>query len=242
VALPIPKFQTWGFDSDRWTVDFLPPSDSRNLVTEPISEARIVAMFMNNRAAEALAQKRTDDAYWWLRQAIASDPSFSNLYNTLGVTYLRKGMLAQAETALRFATSVDPKSTEIWRNLAIVLRHDGRVEEAAAIESQHPVSGAAALAAAIDGGLKANETGDYGRALSLLKQALRTAKDNHEIHYLLAVTYLNLGDRRQAMEQLLEAKDDSTTIRQRAMYGSKVELLKSTTSRVRLDPKVLQAN
>ena len=199
-------------------------------------------MYLNNRGAEALARKHTDDAYWWIRSGVASDPSFSSLYNTLGIIYFRKGMLARAESALHFALSLEPDNSETWNNLALVLRHGGHAEQAAAIERQHPSSGAATLAAAIDGGMKANESGDYARALELFKRALRTSSDNHELHYLLAVTYLNLGDRRLAMEHLLKAEDDSTTARQRSIYASKVELLKSTTSSFRLDPKVLQSN
>ncbi len=242
VGLPAPRVRAWRYNTDRWTVDFLAPSEMKGLVTEPISESRIVAMFMNNRAAEALARQRTDDAYWWLRSGIASDSTFASLYNTLGVTYLRKGLLPQAESALRHALSIEPDSRQTWNNLAVVLRHEGRTEQAAAIEKQHPASGAATLTAAIEGGMKANESGDYARALELLTRALRTSSDNHEVHYLLAVTYLNLGDRRRAMEHLLEARDDSLTVRQRSIYSSKIELLNSRTSNFRLDPKVLQSN
>lgn len=242
VGLPAPKVRAWGFNTDRWVVDFMPPAETKNLETRPITEARVAAMFMNNRAAEALAHQRVDDAYWWLRGGVAADPTFSSLYNTLGVTYLRKGLLARAEAALRYALSIAPDSAESWNNLAIVLRHDGRVEQALAIEREHPRTHAATLAAAIDGGMRANETGDYRRALDLFSRALRSAGDNHQLHYLLAVTYLNLGDRRHAMEQLREAEDYSNTAHQRAVYASKIELLKSTTSSFRLDPKVLQTN
>ena len=242
VGLPVPRVRSWGLSTDRWTVDFLPPAEMKGLETRPISEARVTAMFMNNRAAEALAHQHTDDAYWWLRSGIATDPSFASLYNTLGVTYLRKGLLAQAEAALRFAVSAAPDSTQSWNNLAIVLRREGRVEQAAAIDDAHPRSRAAAVMAAIDGGTKANESGDYARALELLNRALRVAGDNHQVHYQLAVAYLNLGDRRRAMEHLREAEDDSTTARQRSVYASKIELLKSTRSDFRLDPDVLQAN
>ena len=242
VGLPIPTVHGWGLNTDRWTVDFLPPAEMKNLDTRPITESRIAAMFLNNRAAEALAQKRTDDAYWWLRAGIASDPGFASLYNTLGVTYLRKGLLPQAEAALRYALAVEPDSPESWNNLAVVLRRGGRTELAAAIEHDHPRTRAAALAAAIDGGMKANASGDYATALELFSRALRTSSDNHQLHYLMAMTYLNLGDRRRAMEHLVEAEDYSTTARQRAVYASKVELLKSTTSSFRLDPKVVQTN
>jgi hypothetical protein len=58
-------------------------------------------MFMNNRAAEELAQGRVHEAYWWLRGAHAQDPGFANLYNTLGVVYRHHGALAEAEQALQ---------------------------------------------------------------------------------------------------------------------------------------------
>ena len=241
VGMPTPLVRTW-FNSDWWTVDFLPPSELKGEITQPISEARIVAMYMNNRAAEALAHGRTDDAYWWTRSGIAQDPSMFSLYNTLGVTYLRKGLLAPAERALRFALSLEPSSTEAWGNLAVVMRRDGRIEEAALTEQAHPRSKAAAMAAAINAGIQANAAGDYGRARDLFERALRSSRDNHEIHYQLAVTYLNLGDRRRAMEHLVEAEADSTSLRQRSAYASKLELLKSTTSSFRLDPRLLQDN
>jgi len=239
---PIPKARTWGFPTDRWTVDFMPESDLRHLVTEPITEARVAAMFMNNRAAEALAAKRVDDAYWWVRSGLEADPGFVALYNTLGVTYVRKGMTHQAETAFRQALAKSAYSQESWNNLAALLRHDGRVQEAVAIEQAHPPSKAAAMVVAIDDGIRANAVGDYPRALELFKHALRTSGDSHRLHYLLAVTYLNLGDRRSAMAQLQEAREDSLTTRQRTVYTSKIEMLKSTTSSFRLDPNAAQVN
>ncbi len=237
VGMPLPKLRTWGFASDWWTVDFLPPSEIKGQVTRPISESRIAAMFMNNRAAEALGQKRIDDAYWWVRGGVALDPSLFSLYNTLGVTYLRKGLLPQAEAALRFALSLEPDSQESWHNLAAVLRRDGRAELAAAIEREHPRSRAASLAAAMAEGIQASESGDDARARDLFERALRSASDNHELHYRLAVIYLNLGDRGRAMAHLLQAEANSPSARQRSLYASKVELLKSTTSSFRLDPR-----
>lgn len=242
VGMPVPKVRTWGFNTDSWTVDFLSPSDMkgpghpsdfriphRSDVPEQPGRRGLGAQAHGRRVLVDQKRRRIE-------------PSFSSLYNTLGIIYFRKGMLARAESALHFALSLEPDNSETWNNLALVLRHGGHAEQAAAIERQHPSSGAATLAAAIDGGMKANESGDYARALELFKRALRTSSDNHELHYLLAVTYLNLGDRRLAMEHLLKAEDDSTTARQRSIYASKVELLKSTTSSFRLDPKVLQSN
>ena len=234
--------QMWTPDRDRWTVDFMADRDLRRLEAEPISEARVAAMFMNNRAAESLAHQRVDDAYWWVHRGIEADPTFASLYNTLGVTYWRKGMLHQAETAFRYALSKSSHSAEAWNNLARVLRRDGQVALADQIEQQHPQTTAATLVAAVDGGIKANADGDYARALGLFRRALRTSADNHQLHYLMAVTYLNLGDREGALQELRQAADDSVTARQRSIYTSKAELLKSTTGGLRLNPNAARAN
>src|SRR6185436_6874488 len=58
------------------TVDFIPPAPNTFPMTVQLSEGTVIAMFMNNRAAEALATDRIDDAYWWARAAIVQDPAY----------------------------------------------------------------------------------------------------------------------------------------------------------------------
>ena len=65
----------FGVDTDRaWTVDFLPPEDVRGQRSRAITEATVIAMYMNNRAAEALAQGQLDNAYGWAREAVRQSP------------------------------------------------------------------------------------------------------------------------------------------------------------------------
>jgi len=65
---------------DAWlVVDFLPGQDLTRQQRRIVDERRIAAMFMNNRAAEELAQGRVHEAYAWLRAAHAQDPAFSPL-------------------------------------------------------------------------------------------------------------------------------------------------------------------
>jgi len=78
----------WGFgikEADQMTIDFIPPLEIRALRTHEIAEQTVIAMYMNNRAAEALVRGQLDDAYAWARGAIVQDPGFTNSYNTLGV-------------------------------------------------------------------------------------------------------------------------------------------------------------
>ena len=64
------------FDDAQITVDFLPAGETRGQRTLPLSTETVIAMFMNNRAAEALARGNVSDAYWWAREAIVQDPGF----------------------------------------------------------------------------------------------------------------------------------------------------------------------
>ncbi|UUZ52568.1 hypothetical protein LP419_24700 [Massilia sp. H-1] len=92
------------------TVDFLPPEDSKWYPTLPLDDATIIAMYMNNRAAEELARNRLDEAYWWARAAIEQAPSFITAYNTLGVVYFTHGDMAAAEKVYRARCNARPKT------------------------------------------------------------------------------------------------------------------------------------
>jgi hypothetical protein len=78
------------FGSDEKIIDFLPPIETRGVQAREIAEATIIAMYMNNRSAEALVRGQIDDAYAWAKAAIGTDPDFANSYNTLGVVYYRQ--------------------------------------------------------------------------------------------------------------------------------------------------------
>jgi tetratricopeptide (TPR) repeat protein len=90
-------------------------------------------MYMNNRAAESLAEGRVNDAYWWARAAIEEDPRFMSAYNTLGVTYRRHGNPQEAERVLSLVLELEPGNTLAMSNLALVLNDQGRAGEASAL-------------------------------------------------------------------------------------------------------------
>jgi len=93
VTLGKPLSRARGFDAaSSLTIDFLPPDQAQTLRVKPLAESTVLAMFMNNHAAEAIAQNDLDQAYAWARAAILQDPSFLSAYNTLAVVYLRHGL------------------------------------------------------------------------------------------------------------------------------------------------------
>ncbi|GAB2849190.1 hypothetical protein GCM10027277_16720 [Pseudoduganella ginsengisoli] len=226
-----------GFDRHKFMViDFQPPEEISNLVTVPIEERTVVAMYMNNRAAESLVQKDFDSAYWFVRKAIESDPGFINSYNTLGVIYQHHGNLPEAEAALRYAYALQPNSTIAMFNLAQVLESQGKKDEATALRDTlarlepHPPFYYFNL------GQKAMREGDYRRARSLFAREVDRAPYYHEFHFWLAVAAYKLGDMKMADKQMELALENSTTTRDHELYAAKLDKLKG------LERKRISAN
>jgi tetratricopeptide (TPR) repeat protein len=117
-------------------VDFVPQQDAGKFDTLPLDDDDVAAMFLNNRAAEALVAGRIDDAYWWARAAILKRPSALQAYNTLAVVYQRHGDLALAEKVYRAALMREPENLLVLRNLQPVLAALGKHAEAQALVRQ----------------------------------------------------------------------------------------------------------
>jgi Tfp pilus assembly protein PilF len=208
------------------TVDFLPPSDVTKLRSRAISRDTVLAMYLNNRAAEALAAQRLDDAYWWARRAIERVPQALTPYNTLAVIFQRRGMPVRAEALFRFALAQEPANTKVLFNLAQLLEQTGRAAEAAplrtrlaSLEKQPPFE-------QFDLGIAALKRGDYRVAREHLQRELQRAADYHEVHSALAVVAFHLGDYQEARRHMSQAIALSGTDRERAMYTAKAELLR----------------
>jgi Flp pilus assembly protein TadD len=212
---------------DALVVDFLPGQDLRRQRATPIDERRVLSMYMNNKAAEALAGAKVDEAYWWAREAVRLDRDFLAAHNTLGVVYMRKGLLPQAERALRSALAVEPRNPHVLGNLAGAIDRQGRRDEAAALRAELARLQPVQPFAAFNAGLKAAREGDWRRARGLFEDELARGADTHEVHFWLAVAHVNLGEMRQARRHLSIAVENSTTRDQQRLYGAKLDRLKA---------------
>lgn len=223
------------------TIDFLPSEDAGHSRTRSVSEATIRAMFLNNRAAEQLAEGNTDEAYWWVREAIHQVPAFTDSYNLLGVVYRQHGKADAAARALRHARALEPDNAIVLSNLIGVLQMQGRQAEAqrlsaelARIEPYPPFHH-------YDLGMAALKAGDFAAARELFQRELRRSAHEPDSHFWLGIANLYLGDRREADRQWAQAIEYSTTHRSRALYAAKLDWLKeqgySETRGTRLAPR-----
>jgi len=215
---------------NQMTIDFLSPQEMRGLATHPISEATVVAMYMNNRAAEALTRGSVDDAYWWARGAILHNPHFVSAYNTLGIVYQRHGNLPEAEATLAHALEQDPANTRVMSNLASVLGAEGRVAEAQALTRKLEALEPNPPFRYMHEGMAALRRGDYRAARELFAREVERAPYNDEFHYWLAVADVGLGNTESARRELAKALEYSTSRQDHDLYASKLARIRHGSS------------
>lgn len=215
----------WG--ANDLIIDFLPTPETRGRRVEALEEQAVLAMYMNNRAAERLAEGRVDDAYAWVRAALRQDPRHGAAANTLAVIYMRRGALKEAEDALRFVLAREPENTAALSNLVSMLRSQGRGAEAehhaTLLRRLQPVMPFELF----EKGRQALAAGDALGAREFFAKELRLQPFQHEVHFWAAQAALQLGDRGQADEHLRMAADYSPTLAGQKLYTAKLERLRA---------------
>lgn len=214
-------------DTGQLTVDFVPPRNARALRSRVIREPTVVAMYLNNRAVEALTQGQVDDAYWWARAAIAKDPELLSTYITLGVIYRNRQHPELAEQALLRVAEREPENTKAMSNRVLVLRDLGRHAEADALVRQldrldpHPPF------SFFNEGMAALRERRFEAARTLFTKEVDRAPYHHEFQFWLAITYLELHDPARATAHLTRAMEVSTSRKDHDLYAAKLDRLKT---------------
>ena len=208
-------------------IDFDPPAPGQRQYSRVIEEATLLAMFMNNRAAELLAAGQVDDAYWHARAAIESEPNFLAAHNTLAVVYLRRGANEQAERVLRQLLAAEPANAAALANLAHLYERQGRASEAAALQQRLARLEPYPPYHFFQRGLEAMEKRDYALARTMFQKEIDRAAYHHEFHFGLALASFGLGDLKEAQRQLGLAMKASTRDAERQLYAGKLAKLKS---------------
>jgi Tfp pilus assembly protein PilF len=221
-----PRVNTLRGGEDTLTVDFLPASELRGQRTRALPERTLVAMYFNNRAAEWLAQGQNRKAYWWARQALLQDPSYSNAANTLGVVYSRSGHPHAAETALRHVLDSGGERLNALANLVPLLQRQQRHAESEPLAQELARMQPVPPFQRLHEGQRAMAAGQYDQALILFQQELRLQPYQDEVHFWTAQAALHLGRLSDAARHLARASEYSTTRDKQERYSAKLERLR----------------
>jgi len=210
-----------------YTIDFMPQSDAAGLHAHPISERTVLAMYMNNRAAEALVVGQLDNAYWRAREAMELDPKFLSAYNTLGVIYMHHGDSDDAERVLHYAMGSAPGNARVMANYVQVLRTLHRDAEAQVIQARLDVLEPFPPFYWFNRGQAALKAGDLLAARGFFRRELDREPDYHEFHYALAIADFGLGRVDEARSELALAMSDSVKRTDHDLYAAKLDRLKA---------------
>ncbi len=214
-------------DGNALTIDFYPLGETVRQHALNVGEETIIAMYMNNRAAELLVAGNVDNAYWWAREAIRQDANLFMSYNTLAVIYRHHKNLAEAESALHYALAREPDNLQVMSNLAIVFSDQGRVAESQALALKVAEQQPYPPFHFFNLGQIAMRDGNFKMARDLFAREVARAENQSEFHFWLASAYFSLGEISEAQKHLALAKQNSATPKEHALYAAKLERLKS---------------
>ena len=213
------------------TIDFLPVGEIRGMRVQEINEATVVAMYLNNRAVELLADGKPDDAYWWAREAVRRAPDFAGGYITLGVLYARRGADAQAVAVFARVLEREPDNKQALANQVLAYQRLGREADAAAAQRRLTRLEAQAPFQDFQRGVAAMKRQDYSTARALFAKEVNRADYYHEFHFWLALANFQLGQYDEARVHLTRAMEASTSRNDRDLYAAKLAWLRAHGAR-----------
>lgn len=188
-------------------IDFDPAISKQAFKRETVSKQTIIAMFYNNKGAQALARHDFISAYAYIKAAIESDALFSSSWINLGILYRLNNLFELSEQAYLYAIGLEPSNLTAKANLAVLYRHTNNIEQAVAIETQLENIRTKNPYYHIMLADEAIYRGHIDKALVHAKRALKLDRRNHETHFILSRIYYLNNDfiaARRAMERAIK--------------------------------------
>ena len=191
----------------------------------PIDDARLLAHFYSNRAAELLAQGAVMPALAHARRALAIDPRHAAAHSNAGVISARLGQTDLAERAYLTALAIEPDHAGALFNLGELYARERRGSLASDIRAR------LARAQQRDPfhhfllGLQREAAGDAAGAVPHLRRAIRLHRHDHRFHFALARALAELGHVDRAVRALKVARSTSAGSEQ-SRYQAKLEALR----------------
>lgn len=183
-------------------IDFDPAVYKKSFPKRIVEKNTVLAMFYNNKGAEALVSHNYPLAYAYLREATTVDPMFSSGWGNLGILYKLTGNIDYALKSYDHAIFLDKNNLTALSNLSYLLRSTGDTERATEIESLlHDKRSSNPYYHALLGD-EALFRGENKNALRHYKRAIRMDKKIHEFHFGIAKVHYAMNDVKSAEKAL----------------------------------------
>jgi len=212
-------------------IDFDPGAAKDHFPREIVSKKTIIAMFYNNKGAEALVRREYDLAYAYLKSATQIAPLYHSAWANLGVLYKKNKHYNLAINSYQHALSLSPEDLNALENLALVFNALDRENEAKVINNKLHVK---RLNNPHYHALLANEASykrEYSSAISHLKKAIRLESKFHEFYFDLAKLYVKTEQLELAKSSMRKALKFNRNMHTERKYNRKLNFLNQASVR-----------
>jgi tetratricopeptide (TPR) repeat protein len=208
-------------------VDFDPQSSRSGLPKKIVSKQAVMAMFYNNKGADALLRKDYTSAYAYFREALLIDPNFDSGWINLGIVYRLSGYFNQAEKTYQHALGLNSDSLTASENLAYLYTFTGREEEAEAILAKVEYKRNNNPYYHVNLGEQEMEQEHWDQALGHFRRALALDRSKHEVYFGLARVYFEIGELQQSKRYFKQAKNKAHNRQDEDKYQHKIDFLRN---------------
>jgi Tfp pilus assembly protein PilF len=174
-------------------IDFDPYVAKEYFPKKIIKKNTVLAMFFNNKGAEALVAKDYSTAYLYFKEAIEYDKSFSSAWGNLGVLYRFTEHYDVSVKVYRHTLSLESDNLTALKNLSLLLEDQNKDVEAVKINKYlHDIRKSNPYYYA----LLADEffyKKKYYAAEEQYKKAIKLDDKRHEFYFGLAKVYYKLN-------------------------------------------------
>ncbi len=169
-------------------------------------ESAVAVQAAASAAMEAMKAGRHDEAITKFNEVIAKMPTCADCYYNIGMAYVGKQDLAQAETAFKKTIELKPDSAEAYTGLAGLYNSQKKFDLAAEASSKaSQLSGGAAgggAEGAYNQGVILFNAGKFAEAKTQFEAATKADPNMGMAQYQLGMTALNLGQIPEAIAAL----------------------------------------
>ncbi|MEG3766044.1 tetratricopeptide repeat protein [Alteromonas sp. 14N.309.X.WAT.G.H12] len=226
VSLPS-NIQHRQFTDDHVDVDFDPGVIRSDFPRNAISQNEVLAMFYNNKGADALLAKQNTQAYAYFKKAASLFDGFGSTWVNLGVVYRRMGAYDAAKASYEKALRLNDNNLTAWENLAVLYKIQGDKGMAGRISKRIEAKRDANPFYHYILGEEALDYGEPEMALKYFQRARQLDRTQPEILYGIGKAHYELGDIDKALAYLKLAAKHAPNERDQDRYLSKLSSLQS---------------
>ena len=213
------------YQAQSYLIDFDRGSGQAQPQAKSVSRQVVIALFYNNKAADAMLADHDELAFKYLQAALQQAPLKAEIWNNLAVLYRKKQWFQQAEQLYQYSLQLEPENNNTRSNLALLYEQTNRFAEAKLLKEKIERRRLQNPYYFVMLGQEALEGDQYQQAISAFTKALKLQPKTAEAQFGLAQSYLALGDYPQAVKYLRAAGHNTADKSLQRRYHSKLEML-----------------